>query len=377
MQLSILRYKARFFPVILASLFICGCTKTEKKPANSPLPGKEGVSRTKRIAKFEVKERISARPATSESKTSEEAKPSESFIPARTDQEQVENALGEPDKNKTTAWETTDTSPDLEEEEEENYSVQTEMEYIRNLGAPLVDRSEDLRRVHPIYPVWIDMVNKQVVMLGVICQTDVPLEMFACLRGTKEHESIVAVPTEAFIVHGALLAIGAKPGAPVQYAPNYLPASGTEIEVTVRWKNRTGEMQSARAQDWVRNLKTGRALDQPWVFAGSGFWRDDSTGKEYYKAEGGDFICVANFPSAMLDLPIRSSESNAELLFQAFTERIPPRGTPVTLILTPRIRLTNTPEVPLPTETYEMPTTPMEQDEIPIPDYPVQRNPIP
>jgi hypothetical protein len=82
-------------------------------------------------------------------------------------------------------------------------------------------------------------------------------------------------------------------------------------------------------------------LDQPWIFGGSGFWKDESTGKEYYQAEGGDFICVANFPSAMLDLPIESSESNADLLFQAFTERIPPRGTPVTLILKPKTESKN------------------------------------
>jgi hypothetical protein len=83
-------------------------------------------------------------------------------------------------------------------------------------------------------------------------------------------------------------------------------------------------------------MRTRKALDQPWIFGGSGFWKDESTGKEYYQAEGGDFICVANFPSAMLDLPIESSESNADLLFQAFTERIPPRGTAVTLILKPK-----------------------------------------
>ena len=45
---------------------------------------------------------------------------------------------------------------------------------------------------------------------------------------------------------------------------------------------------------------------------------------------------MSNFSSAMLDVPVRSSDSNAALLFDAFTERIPPIGTPVTIILTPR-----------------------------------------
>ena len=44
------------------------------------------------------------------------------------------------------------------------------------------------------------------------------------------------------------------------------------------------------------------------------------------------FSCVSNFPTAMLDLPIASSQANEALLFETFTERIPPRGTPVELI---------------------------------------------
>ena len=75
-------------------------------------------------------------------------------------------------------------------------------------------------------------------------------------------------------------------------------------------------------------------MEYDWVFAGSGFWKDDD-GKEHYKANGGDLICVSNFETAMLDLPISSSQANAELQFEAFTERIPPLGTPVIIILEP------------------------------------------
>ena len=44
--------------------------------------------------------------------------------------------------------------------------------------------------------------------------------------------------------------------------------------------------------------KTGKAMTYPWVFAGSRFWTDEETGKQYYQAEGGDFICVSNFGTA-------------------------------------------------------------------------------
>ncbi len=53
--------------------------------------------------------------------------------------------------------------------------------------------------------------------------------------------------------------------------------------------------------------------------------------------EAGDLICVSNFPDAMLDLAIKSTDKQAEgLLFEAWTEGIPPRGTEVTMELVPR-----------------------------------------
>ncbi len=72
------------------------------------------------------------------------------------------------------------------------------------------------------------------------------------------------------------------------------------------------------------------------MFAGSGFFEDED-GKKHYLAEGGDFICVSNFPGAMLDVPVESSQGTADLLFEAYTEHIPPRGTKVRMVLTPRL----------------------------------------
>ena len=74
-------------------------------------------------------------------------------------------------------------------------------------------------------------------------------------------------------------------------------------------------------------------MREEWVFAGSVFWKDPSDGKEYYQADGGDLVCLSNFPTAMLDLPIESSQSNEALLFEAFAGRVPPRGTDVEMIL--------------------------------------------
>jgi hypothetical protein len=74
-----------------------------------------------------------------------------------------------------------------------------------------------------------------------------------------------------------------------------------------------------------------------WVFAGSGFWVDEDTGTRHYHADSGDFICVSNFATAMLDLPVKSSQENSSLSFEAFTENMPAKGTKVRLVLIPKI----------------------------------------
>jgi len=205
-----------------------------------------------------------------------------------------------------------------------------------DLGPPLVEKAEDLRRLDPVKPLWVDQKNGRVVIIGQVCQTDMVLEMFACLKDTKEHESILAVDVEAFKVHAGLLAIGAEAGHPVQWNPEYAPATGSQIEITLSYKDDQGQIQTARAQEWIYDTTTQKAMTHDWVFGGSGFWEDAIAGTKEYKAEGGDFICVANFNSAMLDLPIESSQADSDRMFKAFTEHIPPLGTAVTLTLKPK-----------------------------------------
>jgi hypothetical protein len=170
--------------------------------------------------------------------------------------------------------------------------------------------------------------------------------MFACTRNTKEHESIVSANTKAYLVHAALLTLGAEPGSPVQFVPKYRPPRGTEIDVTVEWRDEHGKPQRARAQDWIKDIRTKEPMTHPFVFAGSSFWVDEETKKKFYQAEAGDFICVSNFGTAMLDIPVESSPENSQLEFEAFTERIPPLGAPVRLILTPNLPATDGKEQP-------------------------------
>ena len=80
----------------------------------------------------------------------------------------------------------------------------------------------------------------------------------------------------------------------------------------------------------------GMPLEHDWVFSGSQIVSDPETGEKFYVADrSGEIVCVSNFPTAMIDLPVESSSENARLGFEAATENIPAKGTPVRVILIP------------------------------------------
>lgn len=185
--------------------------------------------------------------------------------------------------------------------------------------------------------IWVDMKKKEVLVGGYVCLRGGVLEMFACPEGTKEHESVIAVFAEPEVVHTALVAIGAEKGNPVQYDPTYKPASGAKMTIEVMWK-KDGKVVKRNAKEMIRQIDTGEPLKQDWVFGGSALWKNTEESKPYYLANGGEFICVSNFPSAMMDLPIKSTTSDVDLLFEAFTDKIPPMNTRVLVKLVPEIK---------------------------------------
>jgi len=204
----------------------------------------------------------------------------------------------------------------------------------RDLGQPLVDASAKLVRLDPKQPVWADSQNKHVVLLGEVCKAGYPLEFFATYSN-RSYEAVVAVNVKPSIVHAGLLAVGAKPGHPAEFQPKFVPPTGTEVAIEVRWKDKKGQVKSSPAQEWIRNIKTKKALDCNWVFAGSSFVTDETTGQKYYQADSGELICVLSLPTAMLDLPILSYGAIESRMFEAFEEHLAPPGTPITILLKP------------------------------------------
>jgi hypothetical protein len=187
--------------------------------------------------------------------------------------------------------------------------------------------------------VWLEVQGKhrRVILSGEICLREGALELLMCRKATKEHEAIVTADVDGRDVHKALNVAGANEGSPVRYRPKFQPAKGTAIRVLIQYEDKAGKVVTVNGRDWVKNMKTGKTLETDWVFAGSYLVDNplDPKKPKQYLANDGDLICVSNFETAMLDVPIASSKDDADREYVAFTERIPPLGTKVSIILEP------------------------------------------
>ena len=184
--------------------------------------------------------------------------------------------------------------------------------------------------------LWVDVTKRRVYVDGYVAMREGALEMFACPVGSKEHESIVAVLAKSREVHAALLAVKAKPGSPVKFLPEFAPPQGQVIRIFACWRDDKGKFHSVDGRRWVqKNGTDDTQMKAEWVFGGSGFWKDPADGREYYRADGGDMICVSNFTTAMIDVNISSSANAGALNYVPFLDRIPKRHTPVRLVLVP------------------------------------------
>jgi hypothetical protein len=200
--------------------------------------------------------------------------------------------------------------------------------------APAVEPSPEWKSLGP--GVWLDAKSrpKALILSAKVVLREGALEHLLCLKGTKEHEAIVATEADPRRIHAGLLLTGAEPGHPVRFKPKFEPPAGTPIDIKVRFM-KDGKAQEVDARRWVKDEKTKKDLDVHWVFGGSVLYDDPISKRRIYAAQDGDLITVANFGGAILDVPIASSADDASRVFVANTERLPPLGTEVQLILSP------------------------------------------
>ena len=187
----------------------------------------------------------------------------------------------------------------------------------------------------------VDLAKRRVSFDAEVCLRSGALELLVCAVGTKEHESVLRTQAKASHLHAALLLLGLAPGKPAEWIMvdgdelgRTLPPRGAGLQISFRWREPNGKTTEVDASKFLAVENQRGQPPKEWVFVGSDVFADG----RYWADSEGEIICVANFASAVIDVPFRNPNKQAQqaMAFTANTAAIPAAGTLVEVIVVPR-----------------------------------------
>jgi len=207
----------------------------------------------------------------------------------------------------------------------------------------------------------IDLPQRCVDIESTVCLEDGFLELIACTKETKEHESIVVVKARPMHIHTALLLLGAKNGNPAMMRPVdeqqtrwvHIPPRGDPVDVYLEFKDSDGKMVERPISDFVTraarspdeqfdpdNIDADNAdanesnkFPRTFLFAGSHLHGDGPGPRKYLADLSGNVISIATFGDELLCLPGVHAKANDALMWQINAAKLPKVGSNVTLRL--------------------------------------------
>lgn len=207
--------------------------------------------------------------------------------------------------------------------------------------------------------IKINAKGKYVDVDGTICLDDGVLEVVACTKDTKEHESIIQLRAKPVDIHMALLLIGAAPGAPVTHKQVgegeemrwvFYPASGQPVELSLIHSVEGGKELVTPIAEFIQKIaqedvpaqgqgRSERKMEKLptsiFLFMGSQLIENGDGPRRYIAEESGNVIAISTFGDEMLGLSEQYSSSNGSLLWEVNSDKIPAVGTKVRLRLKP------------------------------------------
>jgi len=182
--------------------------------------------------------------------------------------------------------------------------------------------------------IVVDTKAKEVRLESKVCLQRGALELFVCSDGTREHESVLAVKAKPSHLTFALALLGLAPGKPgfMTQGGAFSPPAGAVLDIAVRFADKSGQPVEMPAWKFLRLAGSEEGLDRPidWVYVGQ-------NSEQALRASDneGTAVCLSNFVEAVIDVPFESTSANAELLYEANPRAVPPKGTPVEIIIRP------------------------------------------
>jgi hypothetical protein len=184
-----------------------------------------------------------------------------------------------------------------------------------------------------------------------VCLDQGTLELVACAKDTKEHESIFVIDAEPMHIHTALLLLGAESGNPAMRKLVAgddgerwvdVPPRGGEVDLSVVFKNKDGKTVERPIRDFISRLgdadADARFPTSTFLFAGSQLVGDGPGPRKYVAGMSGNVISIATFGDELLCLPEVHSQENGALLWQIDATHLPIIGSKVKLRLRPRLK---------------------------------------
>lgn len=228
--------------------------------------------------------------------------------------------------------------------------------------------------------VKINLKERCVDVDAFFCLANGALELIACTKDSKEHESIIAVEAKAKHIHTALLLIGAKSGNPAMQKPAnkektrwvHIPPRGGPVDVSLVFKNKQGKEVERPISDFIESYEDEfsdqfyddkEAVDEEkeekfptntFLFAGSILHGKGEGPRNYLADQSGNVITLATFGDELLCLPGVYSHAAGAFAWQVKDTHLPEVGTKAKLRLRPKI-------VPAPT-----PATAPDADAVPV-----------
>lgn len=184
------------------------------------------------------------------------------------------------------------------------------------------------------------------------------LETVACIKDTKEHESVVAVNAKPSHIHTALLLIGAEAGNPamrkiIGEGPEArfidLPPRGGLVDVFLVVNTPEGKKEYPinefieKAHDEfnydgtpVETPKETELLpSHTFMFTGSVLVEQNEGPRQYIADYSGNVITLVTFGDETLSLPGIHDDANSALVWQVRNKHLPELDAAVTLRLKP------------------------------------------
>ena len=217
---------------------------------------------------------------------------------------------------------------------------------------------ESSRKQVKLPGLMINLEERCVDVEGSVCLDEGTLELVACTKDSKEHESIVAIDAKPIHIHTALLLLGAKSGNPAmrkriegeQERWVDIPPRGGQVDLYLVFENKEGKKIERPISEFI--TRSGSELDSrdgdkagaddakfpthTFLFAGSQLRVDGAGPRKYHCDLSGNVVSISTFGDELLCLPGVHGHANGALMWQVDATHLPAVGSKITLRLRPQ-----------------------------------------